>query len=1176
MDKPLLLGRYQIEEEIGRGGMGTICRAHDTLLDRDVAVKLLNEKGLGTAGRARLLNEARAVAQLNHPNIVAVYDAGEADGSTFVVMELVHGDSLQEKPPKEIAEIVTIAQQVCAALAHAHAHGIVHRDLKLENVLITPDGVAKLADFGLARSVASRLTTEGGIVGTVFYLAPELALGQPFDGRADLYALGVMLYELTTGRLPFTAEDPLAIISQHLYAPVVPPRAHNASIPPGLEAVILQLMAKKPEDRPASAAEVRERLEHLDSAPLPAEAPSLLDRIARGRFVGREREMAEAELRWQRARAGEGQVLLVSGEPGIGKTRFVRELLIKARVSGGRALTGECYAEGSAPYAAIAQMLREAFDDSSLGDLALAPSTLVDLIAIAPDLSARFPGLPPNPALDPQSEQLRVFESAVAWCAALAARAPLLLFIDDAHWADGATLALLRHIARRTRKLPVLIVATYREVELDEARPWNQVQLDLNRQRLAIRLKLGRLSQAETGELLKAMLQEEVTPDFLKAIYRETEGNPFFAEEVCKTLVEEGKLAFENGCWCQPGLEDLEIPQSVRLAIQARVGILPAEAQETLRLAAVLGREFDFDTLARSSELGEEELITALEAAQRAQLVEEIRGRNSHVTFAFSHALIRLTLLETVGGLRRKRMHRRAAAATAAVHPTDFEAIARHFREAGETEQARVYYARAGDRALSIYAYGEAEHAFRLALELGGAEAERMHLLTGLGDSLSPRGRLEEAIQVWCEAIEKAQAVEDYAQVAELYTRASRASWMGGDMPRGLALAQEGLAAVGDQQESIALARLLHETARALYFNSLPALARPMCERALDTARRLHDVQAQADALVTLGLIYRSEHRGPDEEEAYREAIALAQEANLPVPLLRAYNNMGSHLFEYGKFAEARDYTRMAIETARRAGVAAMEQIPLSMMNYCCFALGDYPEVVKIIERMRELAGASGTSRTSAKTLREMEAYSSNYRGDAEAAMATWMELYEDARRLQDSQSQASLAYSIGDSLRDRGYLEEARPFLEDALHLLEPLGGGAPQLALLAAVEAGLGHPDEARQNLDKARSLAGPAPTFGEEQTLLYAVARMAAASGEWQAAVDNYESIERAQAAAGTRWYQAHTLREWAEVYVRRGKPGDRERAEERLRCALELYEAAQCPGYAARVRRRIESL
>jgi serine/threonine protein kinase len=201
----VLNGRYRLEAELGRGRVRRVYRACDTLLGRHVAIKVLSAGALGTEGRARLLREAQAVAKLNHPNVVSVYDAGEAEvpDSTgtvpLIVMEFVEGDSLHDCPPGSVDEILGIACQVCAALEHAHAHGVIHRDLKPENVLTLPDGSAKLVDFGLAHTVASRLTAEGAILGTVFYISPEQVLGPDVDGRADLYALGVMLYEWTTG-----------------------------------------------------------------------------------------------------------------------------------------------------------------------------------------------------------------------------------------------------------------------------------------------------------------------------------------------------------------------------------------------------------------------------------------------------------------------------------------------------------------------------------------------------------------------------------------------------------------------------------------------------------------------------------------------------------------------------------------------------------------------------------------------------------------------------------------------------------------------------------------------------------------------------------------------------------------------------------------------------------------
>lgn len=315
----LVNNRYRIDGELGHGGMGTVFRAHDTLLDRDVAIKVLSKRQLGSDGRARLLREAQAVAQLNHPNIISIHDAGEADNVPFIVMELVNGESLHMRRPDNIDAIIAIIRQLCAALEHAHLHNIIHRDLKPENVLIGPDGVAKLMDFGLARTDASRVSNEGTLRGTVFYLAPEQARGETVDGRADLYALGVMLYELTTGHLPFSNDDPLVVITQHLHTEPAPPSTHRADLPAALEAIILKLLAKKPEDRFSRAGEVAQALAQIGAEQPPTTRNNLPNQLTS--FVGREKEMAEIK----RLLAG-SRLLTLTGPGGTGKTRLALQV----------------------------------------------------------------------------------------------------------------------------------------------------------------------------------------------------------------------------------------------------------------------------------------------------------------------------------------------------------------------------------------------------------------------------------------------------------------------------------------------------------------------------------------------------------------------------------------------------------------------------------------------------------------------------------------------------------------------------------------------------------------------------------------------------------------------------------------------------------------------------------
>ena len=260
-------GRYQIVARIASGGMGEVYRAHDAVLDRDVALKILHTTLAGDdAFIDRFRREARAAGLLGHPNIVAVHDWGETGDTYFMVMEFVHGPNLRSlllrHGPLPAAQAVEVGSQVLAALEHAHGKGIIHRDVKPENILITTEGVAKVADFGLARALAeSRVTSAPGTVtGTVQYLAPEQIEGEPADAQTDLYATGIVLYELLVGRVPFTGETSVAIAYKHLQERVPPPSVANPMVPPSLDRAVLAATEPDRNRRTSDAATMRSAL----------------------------------------------------------------------------------------------------------------------------------------------------------------------------------------------------------------------------------------------------------------------------------------------------------------------------------------------------------------------------------------------------------------------------------------------------------------------------------------------------------------------------------------------------------------------------------------------------------------------------------------------------------------------------------------------------------------------------------------------------------------------------------------------------------------------------------------------------------------------------------------------------------------------------------------------------
>jgi serine/threonine protein kinase len=267
-----LAQRYTIESLIGRGGMADVYRGMDTMLQRPVAVKILTERSDDV--RKRFLREARAMAMLNHPNIVAVYDAGEFESSSYIIMEFIDGRTLGDIPQTELTmhKAVRFFIDLFEALSFAHTKDIIHRDIKPANIMIVKDGTLKIMDFGLSRRTTdmSMATQAGEIVGTIAYLAPERFLGKPADARSDLYSVGIVMYEIFTGNVPFKNEndDLVSVIFAHANEPPVPPRVRNRNIPPALETIIMKLLEKDPDRRYQSSKEVSEDLRAL-LAPAP-------------------------------------------------------------------------------------------------------------------------------------------------------------------------------------------------------------------------------------------------------------------------------------------------------------------------------------------------------------------------------------------------------------------------------------------------------------------------------------------------------------------------------------------------------------------------------------------------------------------------------------------------------------------------------------------------------------------------------------------------------------------------------------------------------------------------------------------------------------------------------------------------------------------------------------------
>jgi class 3 adenylate cyclase/tetratricopeptide (TPR) repeat protein len=892
--------------------------------------------------------------------------------------------------------------------------------------------------------------------------------------------------------------------------------------------------------------------------------PTLLTDLGRI-FVGREAEVARLRQLWKDAGAGERRVVLLAGEPGVGKTRLAAELAALVHEEGAVVLAGRCDEDLGVPYQPLVEALRHFVDHTPSEDLRKRLGRYGgELVRLVPELAEQLPDLLPPLKSDPETERYRLFDAVAAWLAALSVEEPLLVVLDDLQWAAKPTLLLLRHVARASDVKRVLVVGTYRDTELAHDHPLLEVLPDLRRQGGIERISLTGLDCAGVAAFMEQAAEHALDDEDLvlaRAIHEETEGNPFFVREVFRHLIETGAVERREGRWAtRLPIEQIGIPESVRDVVGRRLSRLSEEANQTLRTAAAVGPEFEVPVVQAAGGLDEDALLSSLEEAAQARLITEAPSAR----YRFAHALVRDTLYAQLSAARQVALHRKVAEAIEALHATRLDdflpALAHHWARASAptayTSKAVDYATRAGDRALAQLAHDEAVGWYRQALELLDVgrmphnDRRRLHLLIDLGEAQRRAGDPAHR-----QALLDAAAMAASSGDADALTRAALANHRGFfsvtagvDVER-IAALERALDVAGPDDAPVR-ARLLANLADELGWSDRHERRVRLAAEALTVARRLDDPATLAHVLArrytTLATI-------PARRDEMLELQQLAVALDDPALILWAGYWRSLTDLALGDMAGYHGGLDSCSRLAEELGQPTLRWAVAIIQPPGYEMAGRLEDAEERSRRALEIGQAAGIDDA-------FRVYATNLfwiRYD-QGRLDEVLDVYERRARRPDAQP-LTLAH-LGIVYCEVGRVDEAQRVLDalavDGFNALPANYAWAYAFTTSAEICAAVGDARRASTLYDRLDPCRGLVAHVGGGSTgcVDHHLALLACVLGRFEDANAHFEDAHALHEALAAPTWLARTRLEWARMLLRRCQPGDADRARGLLGQAL----------------------
>ncbi|MDD5065722.1 MAG: diguanylate cyclase [bacterium] len=778
--------RYEIIRTLGEGGMATVYQALDRTTQKEVALKFLKQNRISSflEDKIRFRKEVEVVSKFNHAHIVRIFETGEQDNIPFIVLELLHGDSLYDllKTNRDFSlqESVSIIKQTAEVLEYVHNKNVIHRDLKPGNIFLEKKtNKVMLLDFGLALLMELREIRETDeIIGTFGYMSPEATgiINKPVDERSDLYSLGIIFYRLMTGILPFTGQDISEILHKQVAVLPVRPGKLNPTLPKIIEDIIIKLLEKEPELRYQSAIGLLHDLNRFGKGEdkfIIGEMDQKIRLTYRSRLIGREHEFNRLRELLDQAGSSAGSVCFISGEAGIGKSRLMDELRTYIYEQAGTFFLGRCFSqENKIPFQPFRDIIDEyirrikkegeirkekeririktAFGKLS-GMVIRFNANMKDILGDVEEVA---------PLDDPEKENKRFLMEYVRFLNLLCSECKsLVLLIDDIQWADEGSLKLVEELLKRISRSNLLLIATYRDNETENNHTIHSIRNDAGLMKYPLEeIKLSLFNYERLRKLTAEVLgeQEEKAEEIARFLMEKTKGNPFFVLTLLRELVERKAFVWNQGSWQADWNKVKELPVTSNIVdmILFSVKDLPEKEGQLLTISAVIGKEFELDLLSDLMKEPQENLITIIDSAVEKQLLEKSQKKGMVM---FVHDRIKDAFYARMAPAERSRFHLMIARTIESKNKDRKDEfiyeLAHHYLEAGTPDKSLEYSFMAAEKAKANYANDESIYYYRMVLKIlekekGRSDPREILVREGLIDVYLSAGKNDEAIQL--------------------------------------------------------------------------------------------------------------------------------------------------------------------------------------------------------------------------------------------------------------------------------------------------------------------------------------------------------------------------------------------------------------------------------------------